>query len=208
MSITVKDHITQIREKIALYDEANEIVQRLEDIVKRIDRSSKSNQTIVIIAAVKSISKWHSDCAAFIEKHIKKSSYSESITPELENVMDIANTVVEFINTMSNVMESSIFDPSSLESDKFLEIKATTQHILDNYNKFPYSCQCIDELVKLSMMIDWDKYEIDWGNFFSTWKSICKVEINIVNEYIDSIVIDNVPDQAVPTVEYLESMED
>lgn len=36
MSITVKDHITQIREKIALYDEANEIVQRLEDIVKRI----------------------------------------------------------------------------------------------------------------------------------------------------------------------------
>lgn len=109
MSITVKDHITQIREKIALYDEANEIVQRLEDIVKRIDKSSKSNQTIVITAAVKSISKWHSDCAAFIEKHIKKSSYSESITPELENVMDIANTVVEFINTISNVMESSIF---------------------------------------------------------------------------------------------------
>lgn len=208
MSITVKDHITQIREKIALYDEANEIVQRLEDIVKRVDRSSKSDQPLVITTVVNTISDWHSECAAFIEKHIKKSSYSENITSKLENVMDIANSVTEFINAMSDVMKNSIFDPALITSDTFLEIKTITQHILDTYNKFPYSCQCIDELAKLTMMIDWDRYEIKWENFFSTWESICKVEINIVNEYIDSIAIDNVPDQAIPTVEYLESMED
>ena len=195
MSITVKNHIDQIKEKIKLYDEANETLKKLEDIIKRLDKSSKSNNALANTSAANSISKWHSECVEFIEKHITESSYSENITSKLERAMEIVYKIDGFMTGVSDIMTNSIFDPFMLVSDTFREIKTATTHIIDKHNKFPYSCQCIDDLVKLTLMIDSDRYEVDWKNLFSGWKSICKVEINIINEYIDSIVIDDVPDK-------------
>lgn len=195
-------HKDQIKDKLEQYEKAERCVNTLRDIKGDLEYflSGKKESTSYIIETVNKLvnklSKQHSECTIFIKKSrfIYDSSEASKVSKLLENVMDPAKLIAEYVNDVSSKVNQSIFDPSTTLASSFFDMKVLITYIMENYAN-PYSSfSCIHMIGQLYLMVDKNTFEINWLEFFNTWKDICDIEITILNDYMSSITIDDIYD--------------
>lgn len=189
-------HKDQIKYKLEQYEKAEQCIDTLRRIEVDLDYylSSKTS-SIFVTETVNKLSKQHSECARFMEasQFIYDSAEVSKIPKLLENVMDPAKLIAEYVNDVSAKVKQSIFAPSTTLSGSFFDMGVLITYIMESYTN-PRSFSCIHKIGQLYLMVDKDAFEINWLEFFNTWKDICDIEITILNDYMSSINIDDIYD--------------
>ena len=113
-------HKDQIKDKLEQYEKAERCVSTLCDIKDDLEYFiSNSSASYILIETVNKLvnklSKQHSECTIFIEKSrfIYDSSEASKVPKLLENVMDPAKLISEYVNDVTSKVNQSIFDPST-----------------------------------------------------------------------------------------------
>lgn len=194
------NHKDQIKDKLEQYEKAEQCINILRDIKDDLGYFLSSNRSANYIIEtvnrlVNKLSKQHSECTIFIERSrsIYDSAEASKVPKLLENVMDPAKLIAEYVNDVSSKVNQSIFDPSTTLSSSFFDMGVLITYIMENYTN-PYSFSCIHKIGQLYLMVDKNAFEIDWLEFFNTWKDICDIEITILNDYMSGITIDDIYD--------------
>lgn len=189
-------HKDQIKDKLEQYEKAEQCVNTLCDIKDDLEYFLSGNKsTFFVIETVNKLSNRHSECTRFMEKSqfICDSAEASKIPKLLENIMDPAKLISEYVNDVMSKVTQSIFTPPTTLASSFFGMGRLIEYIMKNYTN-PHSFSCIHNIGQLYIMVDKNKFEIDWVEFFNTWKDICDIEISILTDYMSSVDIDDIYD--------------
>jgi hypothetical protein len=194
--MNLENHKDQIKDKLKQYEKAEHCVDILRGIKDDIEYYlSGNNSTVYTIQAINELFNKHSECTRFMEKSqfIYDSAEVFKIPKLLENIMDPAKLISEYVNDVMSKVTQSIFTPSTTLASSFFDMGALIEYIMKNYTN-PHSFSCIHKIGQLYLMVDKNTFEINWVEFFNTWKDICDIEITILTDYMSSITIDDIYD--------------
>lgn len=187
----INNHKNQIKEKLELYEKTEQCIKTLHKIDDKISKYLVDH--CYRIETVNTLSKWHSECTKFIED-AKGFTFSAEIPGLLKLVMDPVLLINEYVNNISAKVQDSVFAPSVTLSSDFFTVGTMTTYIVEKYDKYPYCFSCIHRIGELFLRIDCSKFEINWDEYFTTWKRICEIELSMLNTYMSNITLDDIYD--------------